>query len=155
MTHPKHWPWSSWSFHENGESGLLRIDPVDGGRRLRNKPHPGATAPTRSMSRPPANRRGSSFQHSPVDRCSSIFSLLAATWRTPMIGQSLTRILLLVSLFNASSMASHGLGTACTGADPCYACKNCKYCKHCAKDGGTCGVCRRNRAGIGTSGEGR
>ena len=31
VTHPKHWPWSSWSFYENGESGLLRIDPVDGG----------------------------------------------------------------------------------------------------------------------------
>lgn len=31
----------------------------------------------------------------------------------------------------------------CTGADPCHACKNCKYCRHCAKDGGTCGVCKR------------
>jgi len=35
-------------------------------------------------------------------------------------------------------------GATCTGADPCHACKNCKYCKHCAKDGGTCGVCKRN-----------
>jgi hypothetical protein len=35
-----------------------------------------------------------------------------------------------------------GLAT-CTGADPCRACKNCKYCHHCAKDGGTCGVCKR------------
>ena len=34
----------------------------------------------------------------------------------------------------------------CTGSDPCNACKNCKYCKHCAKDGGTCGVCKRNAA---------
>lgn len=33
--------------------------------------------------------------------------------------------------------------STCTGSDPCYACKNCKYCKHCAKDGGTCGVCKR------------
>lgn len=32
----------------------------------------------------------------------------------------------------------------CTGSDPCNACKNCKYCKHCAKDGGTCGVCKRS-----------
>jgi hypothetical protein len=31
----------------------------------------------------------------------------------------------------------------CTGSDPCNACKNCKYCKHCAKEGGTCGVCKR------------
>lgn len=31
----------------------------------------------------------------------------------------------------------------CTGADPCRACKNCKYCKHCAKEGGTCGVCKK------------
>ena len=31
----------------------------------------------------------------------------------------------------------------CRGADPCKACKNCKYCKHCAKDGGTCGVCKK------------
>jgi len=31
----------------------------------------------------------------------------------------------------------------CTGAKSCNACKNCKYCKHCAKDGGTCGVCKK------------
>lgn len=31
----------------------------------------------------------------------------------------------------------------CTGSSSCRACKNCRYCKHCAKDGGTCGVCRR------------
>jgi hypothetical protein len=31
----------------------------------------------------------------------------------------------------------------CTGAKNCKACKNCKYCKHCAKDGGSCGVCRK------------
>lgn len=31
----------------------------------------------------------------------------------------------------------------CTGATPCNACKNCKYCKHCAKEGGTCGVCKK------------
>src|SRR6202044_1890404 len=30
--------------------------------------------------------------------------------------------------------------STCTGSDPCYACK---YCKHCAKDGGTCGVCKK------------
>lgn len=31
----------------------------------------------------------------------------------------------------------------CTGSKSCTACKNCKYCKHCAKDGGTCGVCKK------------
>ena len=31
----------------------------------------------------------------------------------------------------------------CTGNKPCKACKNCNYCKHCAKDGGTCGVCKK------------
>jgi hypothetical protein len=31
----------------------------------------------------------------------------------------------------------------CYGSDPCNACKNCKYCKHCAKEGGTCGVCKK------------
>ncbi len=34
--------------------------------------------------------------------------------------------------------------STCTGSDPCNACKNCKYCKHCAKDGGTCGVCKKS-----------
>jgi hypothetical protein len=28
----------------------------------------------------------------------------------------------------------------------CRACKNCRYCKHCAKEGGTCGVCKRQHA---------
>lgn len=31
----------------------------------------------------------------------------------------------------------------CTGSKSCKACKNCKYCKHCAKEGGTCGVCKK------------
>jgi len=29
VKHPKNWPWSSWSFYERGEEGLVRIDPVD------------------------------------------------------------------------------------------------------------------------------
>jgi len=29
VKHPKNWPWSSWSFYEKGEEGLIRIDPVD------------------------------------------------------------------------------------------------------------------------------
>jgi putative transposase len=28
VTHPKDWPWSSWSFYARGEVGLLKIDPV-------------------------------------------------------------------------------------------------------------------------------
>jgi hypothetical protein len=31
----------------------------------------------------------------------------------------------------------------CVGANPCKACKNCKYCKRCAKNGLTCGVCKK------------
>jgi len=34
-------------------------------------------------------------------------------------------------------------GRGCTGSAYCTACKNCSGCKHCAKNGGTCGVCRR------------
>lgn len=26
VSHPKHWPWSSWSYYEKGEAGLIRID---------------------------------------------------------------------------------------------------------------------------------
>ena len=29
VKHSKEWPWSSWSFYEKGEEGLIRIDPVD------------------------------------------------------------------------------------------------------------------------------
>ena len=28
VIHPKHWPWSSFSFYAKRESGLVRIDPV-------------------------------------------------------------------------------------------------------------------------------
>jgi hypothetical protein len=59
-------------------------------------------------------------------------------------------ITLLLMLVPADLMASSRRGRAasghsakCTGSTPCRACKNCRYCKHCAKDGGTCGVCRR------------
>jgi hypothetical protein len=53
---------------------------------------------------------------------------------------SATLILALSSFVAAEAL----LGATCTGADPCNACKNCKYCKHCAKEGGKCGVCKRN-----------
>ena len=26
VKHPKDWPWSSWSFHEKSEAGLIRVD---------------------------------------------------------------------------------------------------------------------------------
>jgi putative transposase len=29
VKHPGDWPWSSWSFYEDGEQGLLKIDPVE------------------------------------------------------------------------------------------------------------------------------
>jgi len=28
VAHPRNWPWSSWSFYEIGETGLVKIDPV-------------------------------------------------------------------------------------------------------------------------------
>jgi hypothetical protein len=33
----------------------------------------------------------------------------------------------------------------CTGSASCRVCKNCRYCKHCAKEGGTCGVCKKRQ----------
>jgi putative transposase len=30
VEHPKDWPWSSWSFYEAGEAGLVTIDPING-----------------------------------------------------------------------------------------------------------------------------
>jgi hypothetical protein len=59
---------------------------------------------------------------------------------------TLIRILVVLSLLNLGTMTPSLFAATCTGADPCHACKNCKYCKHCAKQGGTCGVCKRNGA---------
>ncbi len=50
--------------------------------------------------------------------------------------------LAIVLLFGASATSSNYNAT-CKGDKNCKACKNCKYCKHCAKDGGTCGVCKK------------
>jgi hypothetical protein len=52
----------------------------------------------------------------------------------------LSLIVMLAALSGANSLPA----ATCTGADPCHACKNCKYCGHCAKQGGTCGVCKRS-----------
>jgi hypothetical protein len=29
VKHPRDWPWSSWGFYVNGESGLVKIDRMD------------------------------------------------------------------------------------------------------------------------------
>jgi hypothetical protein len=34
VTHPKDWPWSSFSFYSNLKQGLIRIDPVHRGQEL-------------------------------------------------------------------------------------------------------------------------
>jgi hypothetical protein len=39
--------------------------------------------------------------------------------------------------------AVRGAVATCVGDSPCKACKNCKYCKRCAKDGKTCGICKK------------
>jgi hypothetical protein len=50
----------------------------------------------------------------------------------------------LLTLLGAAPYIEETLHAAtCTGADPCNACKNCHSCKRCAKDGLTCGVCRK------------
>jgi hypothetical protein len=52
---------------------------------------------------------------------------------------------IMLSILLISQIPSGNSAATCTGADPCHACKNCKYCKHCAKEGGTCGVCKKQR----------
>jgi len=63
------------------------------------------------------------------------------------------RLLLWTILVN--QIPVDAFSATCTGADPCHACKNCKYCKHCAKDGGTCGVCKKNSSAKIKFGEAR
>src|SRR3984957_16512270 len=48
-------------------------------------------------------------------------------------------VLLALSL----SLSADAYFATCYGNDPCNACKDCKYCAHWAKQGGTCGVCKR------------
>jgi putative transposase len=46
VSHPKDWPWSSWSYYARGERGLIRIDRLEdeqdrhSQRRKSQKPHP-------------------------------------------------------------------------------------------------------------------
>ena len=53
----------------------------------------------------------------------------------------LIAVLVFTLVFNAAPAELHA--ATCRGDAPCRACKNCKYCKHCAKEGGTCGVCKK------------
>jgi hypothetical protein len=48
-----------------------------------------------------------------------------------------------VSVVIAAGLSADMSFATCYGKDPCNACKNCKYCRHCAKEGGTCGVCKK------------
>ena len=41
------------------------------------------------------------------------------------------------------NIASTCEARGCSGSDYCSACKNCTGCKHCAKQGGSCGVCKK------------
>ena len=40
VTHPKDWPWSSWSHYAIGEQGLIAIDSLGEKRKPRENPHP-------------------------------------------------------------------------------------------------------------------
>ena len=40
VRHPKEWPWSSWSFYEKGENGLIRIDVIKPTAEESQNPHP-------------------------------------------------------------------------------------------------------------------
>ena len=52
-------------------------------------------------------------------------------------------LIVLCFLVSVSGDGRQAALATCLGKDPCNACKNCKYCGHCAKQGGTCGVCKR------------
>lgn len=56
---------------------------------------------------------------------------------------AMTRRKLLLALLALGISSSGARAATCTGANPCRACKNCSSCKRCAKDGKTCGVCKR------------
>ena len=40
VTHPKDWPWSSWSHYAKGERGLIAIDSLSKRTNPRENPHP-------------------------------------------------------------------------------------------------------------------
>lgn len=55
----------------------------------------------------------------------------------------LAALLLSLTISSIAPIGSDAFLATCRGADPCNAFKNCRYCRHCAKEGGTCGVCKR------------
>jgi hypothetical protein len=59
--------------------------------------------------------------------------------------QSIALAVFTVAVLLVPSSALAARRATCTGSAACRACKNCRYCKHCAKNGGTCGVCRRQK----------
>ena len=54
-------------------------------------------------------------------------------------------LILSIALMLQAAPAPVELARGCSGDAQCSACKNCSGCKHCAKDGGTCGVCKRSK----------
>lgn len=58
------------------------------------------------------------------------------------------KLLIVTVLFVIGAATTYALTrtencATCIGDKPCNACKNCKYCKHCAKEGDTCGACKK------------
>lgn len=45
----------------------------------------------------------------------------------------------------AAGFSSPTFANRCYGLDPCEACRNCHACKHCHEQGGTCGICKRDK----------
>jgi putative transposase len=40
VSHPKDWPWSSWSHYAKGEHGLIAIDSLEERTNTKENPHP-------------------------------------------------------------------------------------------------------------------
>ena len=74
-----------------------------------------------------------------TDYTPEIFFITLKTTNMKKLLFALTPFILVISL----SFIPNERSATCTGSTPCHACKNCKYCKHCAKDGKTCGVCKK------------
>ena len=55
----------------------------------------------------------------------------------------LLTVVLITVWVTTFALAKFDSTATCTGSKSCSACKNCKYCKNCAKNGGTCGVCKK------------
>ena len=69
----------------------------------------------------------------------ALLCLVSALWLGPIM---LTATGTFAASENCCGDSESALAT-CTGSSSCTACKNCKYCKHCAKEGGSCGTCKK------------